>query len=118
MLFGDPASNSVLGRIAEKLPIRWTQRGIEVGDRRFDAAHHTVVAIYPNPLNPERYVVLNSGFTYREFAYLNNARQVPKLPDWAIVDLRTAPGSRWPGKIASAGFFDESWQLKEAAGAD
>ena len=40
--------------------------------------------IYPNPLNPKQYVVLNSGFTFREYDYLNNARQVPKLPDWAV----------------------------------
>ena len=76
------------------------------------AAHHAPILIYPNPLNPKRYVVLNSGFTFREYDYLNNARQVPKLPDWAIVDLRTPPNSRWPGKIAAADFFDESWQLR------
>jgi hypothetical protein len=42
---------------------------------------------------------------------LNNARQVPKLPDWAIVDLRTPPNSRAPGKIVAADFFNESWEL-------
>jgi hypothetical protein len=67
--------------------------------------------IYPNPLNPKRYVVVNSGFTYREFAYLNNARQVPMLPDYAIIDLRTLPGVVLPGKVAAEGFFDEKWQL-------
>ena len=50
--------------------------------------------------------------TYREYAYLNNARQVPKLPDWAIVDLWVPPNSLWPGRIAEAGFFDERWRLK------
>ena len=44
--------------------------------------------IYPNPLNPEKYIVFNSGFTYREYDYLNNARQYFKLPDWAIIDIR------------------------------
>jgi hypothetical protein len=74
--------------------------------------YHAPVLIYPNPLNPDRYVVLNSGFTYREFAYLNNARQVPKLPDWAVIDLRTPADSLWPGKVVGADFFDENWQLK------
>jgi hypothetical protein len=69
--------------------------------------------IYPNPLNPERYIVLNSGFTYREYDYLNNARQTPKLPDWAVIDLREPASSRYPGKIVAAGFFDENWELKE-----
>ena len=71
-----------------------------------------VCVIYPNPLNPEKYVVLNSSFTYREYDYLNNARQVPKLPDWAVIDLTTPPDARWPGKIAAADFFGEKWELK------
>ena len=75
------------------------------------ARTHAPILIYPNPLNPKRYVILNSGFTFREYDYLNNARQVPKLPDWAVVDLSVKPNSRWPGKIVDAGFFDESWQL-------
>lgn len=113
VLWGDPGSNSVLAKIAEKLPIQWTKESITAGkDRKFPADKHALVAIYPNPLFPYRYVVLNSSFTYRDFAYLNNARQVPMLPDWAVVDLTTPPGSVWPGKIADADFFDERWQLK------
>jgi pimeloyl-ACP methyl ester carboxylesterase len=112
VLFGDPASNSVLARLIEKLPIAWSDDVVRVGKQSFDAAHHAPILIYPNPLNPERYVVLNSGFTYREFAYLNNARQVPKLPDWAVIDLRTPADSLWPGKVVAADFFDESWKLK------
>ena len=112
ILFGDPASNSLLAKIIDKLPIGWIDQSVRVGKRSFDAATHAPILIYPNPLNPERYVVLNSGFTYREFAYLNNARQVPKLPDWAVIDLRTPADSLWPGKVVAADFFDESWQLK------
>ena len=67
--------------------------------------------IYPNPLNPKRYVVLNSGFTFREYDYLNNARQTAKLPDWAIVDTTVPPSPLDPGKIVDAGFFGERWDL-------
>ena len=112
VLFGDSTSNSVLAKIINKLPIGWNDQSIRVGKRSFDATTHAPILIYPNPLNPERYVVLNSGFTYREFAYLNNARQVPKLPDWAVIDLRTPADSLWPGKVVDADFFDENWQLK------
>ena len=112
VLFGDPASNSVLARIIDRLPIKWSDEAVQVGTQSFAAEHHAPVLIYPNPLNPNRYVVLNSGFTYREFAYLNNARQVPKLPDWAVIDLRTPADALWPGKVVAADFFDESWKLK------
>lgn len=112
ILWGDPRSNAVLAKIADKLPIKWHPLiGVEIGDKKYSAVNHVPVMIYPNPLNPKKYVVLNSGFTFREYAYLNNARQVPMLPDYAIVDVTTPPNSRYPGKIVQAGFFGEKWEL-------
>ncbi len=113
VLWGDPQSNALLKRIADKLPLQWTAAGVKAGAQNFAAAHHVPLLIYPNPLNPKKYVVLNSGFTFREYDYLNNARQIAKLPDWAVVDLRTPPSSRWPGAIATAGFFGERWEFIE-----
>jgi len=112
VLWGDPSSNVILKKIADKLPIKWTAEGIEVGGKKFSATEHVPLLIYPNPLNPQRYVVLNSGFTYREYDYLNNARQVPKLPDWAIVNLSEPPNAVSPGKVVAADFFDEQWKIK------
>jgi hypothetical protein len=112
VLWGDPSSNKVLAKIADKLPIRWTKDAILVGDQRYDAATHVPILIYPNPLNPKRYVVINSGFTFREDANGTNSRQIPRLPDYAIVDLTTPPDSHYPGKIVRAGFFGERWELQ------
>ena len=111
ILWGDPSSNGVLGNIADKLPIKWSKQGIELSRTTFDGENHVVAMIYPNPLNPNRYIVLNSGFTFRDYDYLNNARQIPKLPDYAVIDVRTPPSPRWPGKIVKAGFFDEKWHF-------
>jgi dienelactone hydrolase len=111
ILWGDPSSNAVLELIADRLPIKWTKDGVVVGGETFDASHVPVL-IYPNPMNPKKYVVLNSGFTFREYDYLNNARQVPKLPDWAVVDVTTPMTSRAAGKVVKAGFFDEKWELR------
>lgn len=112
VLWGDPGSNKILARIADRLPVKWTAEGIVVGSAKYSADTHAPILIYPNPLNPKKYVVLNSGFTFREFDYLNNARQTPKLPDFAIVDTTTPPGPRYPGKIVQAGFFNEDWKLQ------
>ncbi|QVL30625.1 prolyl oligopeptidase family serine peptidase [Telmatocola sphagniphila] len=102
ILWGDPQSNSVYAKIADKLPIQ----------PKADAPKIVPLLIYPNPLNPKKYIVTNSGFTFREYDALNNARQVPKLPDWALVDISTPPNGRYPGKVVEAGFFDESWKKK------
>jgi hypothetical protein len=113
VLWGDPSSNAVLAKIAGKLPVKWDKDGVRVGDTTYEAGHHVPVLIYPNPLNPRRYVVINSGFTFREYDYLSNARQVPKLPDYAVVDIDKPVTSRAPGGIVAAGFFDETWGLPE-----
>ncbi|MCX7398452.1 MAG: prolyl oligopeptidase family serine peptidase [Planctomycetales bacterium] len=112
VLWGDPKSNSVLAKIADKLPIQWTADKVTVGEKSYDAKNHAPILIHPNPLNLNRYVVLNSSFTFRDYAYLNNARQVPMLPDWAVIDLNTPPNAIWPGKVVDANFFDEQWKLK------
>ncbi len=113
ILWGDAQSNQLLAKLADKLPMRWANDNVALGNKTFPAANHVPLMIYPNPLNPNRYVVLNSGFTFREYDYLNNARQVPKLPDWAVVDVNTPPSSRWPGKVVDAGFFGERWEVAD-----
>lgn len=110
IVWGDAENNDMVRRVADRLPLRWSNGSLAVGKRRFDGNALAPILVYPNPLNPRRYVVLNSGFTFREYDYLNNARQTAKLPDWAVVDITTPATSRWPGKIIEAGFFNEHWQ--------
>jgi dienelactone hydrolase len=110
-LFGDPSSNAIYKRIASRLPIAWTREGVVVGGERFDA-NHAPIFIYPNPLSPRKYVVINSGFTFHDQS--NNDMQSPKLPDWAVVNI-TKPGNNYrylPLFVESQGFFDEAWKLK------
>jgi dienelactone hydrolase len=123
VLWGDPSSNKLLAKIADKLPVKWGNKMVidenrkwelqyvDLGGKAYPSDTHVPVLIYPNPLNPKKYVVLNSGFTFREYDQLNNARQVPKLPDYAVIDITTPPNSRFPGKVVRAGFFGEKWEL-------
>lgn len=113
ILWGDPSSNTLLAKILPRLPIQWTRDKLVFAGKTYDARHVAPVMIFPNPLNPEHYVVINSGPTFREQALLNNADQTPKLPDWAMVDLNTPPDGKWPGQILNAGFFDENWAVKK-----
>ena len=91
--------------------IKGDSKALRVDLQQFDPAHHAFAFIYPYPLSHGRYFVVNSGFTFRDDALSSNAKQVPMLPDWAIIDVRTPPNGRLPGKIASAGFFNERWEL-------
>lgn len=105
ILFGDPGSNSMIARVIGRLPIRWTKHEITVGTQTFGAADHIPVLVYPNPLNPKRYVVINSGHTFGEADFRGtNAWLYPRLGDYAVL----SPA----GGVVVSGFFDESWQLK------
>ncbi len=113
VLWGDASSNRVLARMlaTQKLPLAWDARTVTLRGKAHDAAHHAPVLIFPNPLTTaSRYVVVNSGMDFREEAYGTNSLQTPKLPDYAMIDLREPAGARWPGKVVDAGFFDADWK--------
>ena len=116
VLWGTPRTNPHLATLFTIIQadacISWNDSTIAVGTRDFDADTHALIMIYPSPWSAGRYVVVNSCVTHREDDDRTNALQNPKLPDWAIVDLREAPTSGSVGKIVVADFFDESWGLK------
>ena len=118
VLFGDPLSNPLIARVLPDLPIRWTPNELAIGGQTYHAAGHAPILIQPNPLCPPtvtaagRYVVVNSGVTFREESDVSNAWQNPQLPDWALVDLAVPPDGRGPGRIVAAGFCDEAWRIR------
>jgi dienelactone hydrolase len=100
VLWGDASGNSVLAKVADRLPKL----------PAYDPATAVPVLIAPNPLNPKRYVVLNSGFTWKENAAASNSRHVPLLPDWAILKLDAPAGAKMSQRVLQAGFFNEEWK--------
>ena len=112
ILWGDAGSNLLIERIIDQLPLNWTSDTLALGQAEAGAGRHVPVLIFPNPLNPNRYVVLNSGFTFSRFGHMSNATQTPKLPDWALVDITKPYNAGDPDCIAAAGFFNERWQPK------
>jgi hypothetical protein len=111
ILFGDPGSNKILGQIINRLPIQWTDKQITVGSKTYPAADHTLVMIYPNPLNPRRYVVLNSGHTFHEREFRGtNALLFPRMGDYAVLRLAKDKSALEPA-IEEAGLFGDHWEL-------
>lgn len=108
-LFGDPGSNRWIARLAPKLPIRWNRGAIIAGTKTFPASSHVPAMVYPNPIAPSRYVVINSGLTIDEREYQSDY-SMPRLGDFAI--LKAAEGVEVP-EVAAAGLFDEFWRLPE-----
>jgi hypothetical protein len=110
VLWGTPSTNPKIKAIVDKLPIEWNDKTVGLGDLQFDATKVVPMLIYPNPNDPTKYVVINSGLTFREAHDRTNSLQNPKLGDWAFVDVTEPPTDEAPGKVLAAGFFDEEWQ--------
>jgi dienelactone hydrolase len=116
-LWGEPTKTPTLSRLLKHathpLPVQWDAEHLVVNGKTYDAKTHILAMIYPNPLNPKKYVVINSGPTFREGHDHTNSQQTPKLPDWAVIDVRTSADGLRPGKVVDAGFFDENWQFRK-----
>jgi hypothetical protein len=95
----------MIAKVIGQLPIRWSKTDITIGTHTFGASDHVPVIVYPNPLNPRRYVVINSGHTFGDDDFRGtNAWLYPRLGDYSVL---TAAGD-----IALSGFFDEQWRLQ------
>jgi len=114
VLFGDPGSNPVLAKLLPKLPITWTAETLEVNGVKYDPKTHYPAIIYPNPSNPQRYVVINSGHTFGEADLRGtNALLYPRLGDWAVLKIAPTKDNPAAVEVVAAGLFDEKWQFEK-----
>jgi pimeloyl-ACP methyl ester carboxylesterase len=107
VLFGDPGSNQWIAKLNGQLPFTWTRQNVTLGGRTYAANENYPAMIYPNPLNPAKYVVLNTGLTIEDRGY-NGDYGMPMWGDYAIV--RAKAGTPAPD-LVTGGLFDEHWQL-------
>lgn len=111
ILWGDRAMNPLVAAVIDGIEgVGWDAESIRVGSTTRPAAGKVLAMIHPNPASPERYIVLNSGPTFREDHDRTNSLQNAKLPDWAVIGLDQKPSATAPGEILAAGFFDERWR--------
>ncbi len=114
VLFGDPGSNPLIAKLLPELPIEWTKDRISVGGKTYDPQTHAVVMIYPNPLNSNRYVVLNTGHTFHADAFNGtNALLYPRLGDIASIKFTPDGKGGYTEETAWAELFDAAWQLPQ-----
>jgi hypothetical protein len=94
VLFGDSGSNRLIAKFQGKLPLQWTRETVVLGGQTYPAKEHFPAMIYPNPLSPTKYVVLNTGLTITDREY-NGDYGLPQWGDYAIVKVRD--GANVPG---------------------
>ncbi|MFQ6078696.1 MAG: prolyl oligopeptidase family serine peptidase, partial [Thermodesulfobacteriota bacterium] len=106
ILFGGPESNVLTARIINQLPVKIDAKGISVAGQRYAKKDVGLAMVYPNPLNPKRYILLFAGNSSQA---LNDLDKLPRpQPDYVIFNEATKQEG---GKYLQAGFFDSNWEL-------
>ena len=112
-LFGDPGSNATLAMLVDKLPVKWMKDRFEVRGQTYSSAEHGLVMIYPNPLNPRKYVVINSGHTFHETEFVNsNANLYPRLGDIGVIKFTARSDRGFDETVLFSDLFNSRWQLE------
>lgn len=110
VLFGTPATNSVLARIADRLPITISDHRYEILGRTFEGDRLGLVLCYPNPLQPDRYVLIYSGELYGRELSANHKHDM--LPDFLIFDSSRISIGGTEANVFG-GWFDVDWKPRE-----
>jgi hypothetical protein len=115
VLFGDPGSNAVLAKVIDRLPIKWTKTELIVDGKNYDPQTHAAVLVFPNPLNPHKYVVINSGHTFHEAEFkASNATLYPRLGDIAVLKFARQSNGQYADEAVWAAVFDAGWKFPES----
>jgi hypothetical protein len=108
ILIGDPAGNSLTKRIADRTPLAAIQD--LPGKAESSGAVHFRM-IYPNPLNPEKYVVIYFANDPAKFEPVGSVDAC--VGDYEIFIFEANPwGGRGPKNI-QGGMFDSNWKLSK-----
>jgi len=115
-LIGGPEANAISAKLASRLPLEIAADEITIDGKSFKVTNAAVQMIYPNPLNPERYVLLVAG-TSADGLYVSDPLN-RDMGDWdfAILDGRYAASARRiaPMKLrVVTGMFDSSWRVAD-----
>ena len=138
ILWGNNRTNAIIARINPKLPVRLDGHKVIVGERTYDTDDVALAMVYPNPLNPERYVLIHSGNTWLARAnvwvsrmsedkatktvdYFKIGGGYPAMPDYLVFrQNRVGLGHFYKPSyrklqvsVLEGGFFDGHWQLTD-----
>jgi hypothetical protein len=116
ILFGDPGSNSWIATSLPQLPVKWTKETLQMDGQDYSAPEHVPAFITASPLPgaSKRYLVINSGHTFREAELAKlNYLLFPRWGDWAVLKIDSKRTANEPVKedVVKAGYFDEEWQF-------
>ncbi len=110
VLFGTPETNSVIARMAERLPITIGDHSYALQGKTYQGDNLGLVLCYPNPLAPDRYVLIYAGNLYGRKCSVNHKHDM--LPDFLIFDSTRFTTGDTEANVCG-GWFDVDWLPKD-----
>lgn len=102
ILIGNPVTNSLIKRLASKLPLKIDASSIDIGSQHIDGNSLGYTLIYPNPLNPKKYVLL-LGSNNSSIAHMTPDLQYTGWYDYEVKNLVSEA-------VLKKGYFDKYWK--------
>ena len=106
VLFGTADTNAVVSRIAHRLPLSASSEGVCIAGRDFPGRNVGYALVYPNPLNPRRYVVVVGGNRPRSLVCPISYPWMDAIADYFVWNGESSSAAI----ILGAGHFDGSWR--------
>jgi dienelactone hydrolase len=117
LLVGGPDANRVTGKLAARLPLRLSADRITIDGKDFVAKDAAVQMIYPNPLNPERYVWIAAGTSTNGMYYCDLNIQRSYDWDYIIMDGHIPAYKQKASQLQTgvvSGMFDYDWRYSDS----
>jgi hypothetical protein len=114
-LYGGPEINRLTAKIAGDLAVRLEKGKFSVGARVFDQPGQAVKFIHPNPLNPQRYVMVNA-FNDLATARMNGFYDIEQGGEFRTGDCLVYGNSTADARNGVLHYvFDSAWRAPQAA---
>jgi len=127
ILFGTADTNELMRQamfdttLPFNVPVTVTDESITIGGRIYSTADFGIFMIYPNPLNPSKYIVISEGTLFDSNLGWQLETMPWAWPDFVVFDktliydpltMEDVQGYPFlPDFFVEAGFFDVNWQL-------
>jgi hypothetical protein len=106
LLIGTPKNNQLTAKIADGLPLHWTETGLALGNITVDGPGSSACITVPNPLSPNHYAVIITSVDDYGYQIWNN-----RNPGGDYVIGKTNPNQDKPTfLLVSRGWFDNNWK--------
>jgi predicted esterase len=100
LLLGTQATNSILAHFGDRLPLEFQEAALTVNGRVYEGDKVALMAIFPHPENPDRYVAVHGGITPDAITWGSHLN-LNLLPDFIVYD---------GGNLLDWGFWNNEWK--------